>query len=222
MPGASMQNPVFAWARTPSLAACLLMTLACGADPPAPKAPPSEPPPPAAPRDEGTGDWGVLELGSLPGAVELFDAARWRKAEGGSFTVLEHAASRSVLTLRVWRAARLVRPVECEAEARLARPTLPRVDAESIIDERALEAPAEFTGSLVVGVVPTPNASTRGFALAVGAAVGRCFVLAFETAADGTDAARTVGDRLRAAVERIAPSVELRRIDERVRPEHGP
>jgi hypothetical protein len=93
------------------------------------------------------------------------------------------------------------------------------VNADSIIDERPLEAPPEFSGSLVIGVEPSPTGATRGYALAVGAAVGRCFVLAFETSADGTDAAGVVGDRLRAATDLIVPSVELHRVDERVRPE---
>ena len=196
----------------------LLTTLGCGG-PPEPSPPPSAPPPPVAPRTDGTLRWGVVELDAIRAVVELYDPDRWRPVNGGSFTVLEHAASRSVLALRVWRAARLVRPVECEAEARLARPSLPHVTADSIIDERPLEAPAEFNGSLVIGVEPSPSGDTRGYALAVGAAVGRCFVLAFETSADGTDAAGVVGDRLRAAADRIVPSVSLHRVDERVRPE---
>jgi hypothetical protein len=112
-----------------------------------------------------------------------------------------------------------VRPVECEAEARLLRPSLPRASADSIIDERPLEAPDEFSGTLVVGVEPSATGATRGYALAVGAAVGRCFVLSFETTADGTDSAGVVGDRLRVAADRIVPRLGFRRVDERVQPE---
>jgi hypothetical protein len=196
----------------------VLATLGCGS-PPEPSPPPSAPPSPVARRADGTLRWGLVELAEIRAVVELYDPERWQPVNGGTFTVLEHAASRSVLVLRVWRATRLVRPVECEAEARLARPSLPRVNADSIIDERPLEAPSEFSGSVVVGVEPSPTGATRGYALAVGAAVGRCFVLAFETSADGNDAAGVVGDRLRAAADRIAPSVQLHRVDERVRPE---
>jgi hypothetical protein len=161
-----------------------------------------------------------VELATLPGTIALHDPGRWRATNDGSFTVLEHAPSRSTLTLRVWRSARLVRPEECEAEARLARPTLPRPDPDALVDERALEAPEGFAGSLAVGVEPVPS-GTHGFVLGVGAAVGRCFVFAFDTTADGVDAATTVADRLRAAADRIAPSVMLRDVDERVRPERA-
>lgn len=168
---------------------------------------------------ENAPSFGIVELEALPGAITLDDASRWRAVNSGSFTVLEHAASRSRLSLRLWRAARLVRPAECEAEARVARPSLPRVDPDAVIDSRPLDAPEGFTGSVVVGVDGTPSGSTRGFVLAVGAAIGRCFVLVFETSADGSNAARVVGDRLRRASDVVVPSVELRSIDERVRPD---
>jgi hypothetical protein len=166
--------------------------------------------------------FGIVELPKVPATIALDDARRWREANGGaagSFTVLEHAPSRSRLSVRLWRAARLVRPAECEAEARLARPSLPRVEPEAIIDSRPLDAPEGFTGSLVVGVDMTPSGSTRGFVLAVGAAIGRCFVLAFETSADGAESALIVGERLRAAADRVVPSIEIRSVDERVHPD---
>jgi hypothetical protein len=181
---------------------------------PAPKAPPKKSE--AAP---DTPSFALVELPKLPGAIALDDASRWRETNGGSFTVLEHAASRSRLSVRLSRAARLVRPEECEAEARLARPSLPRIDPEAVIDAQPLAAPEGFTGSVRVGVDVGPSGSTHGFVLAVGAAVGRCFVLAFETSADGANSARIVGDRLRAATDTVVPSVELRSIDERVHPE---
>jgi hypothetical protein len=51
----------------------------------------------------------------------------------------------------------------------------------------------------------------------VGAAVGRCFVFAYDTTAEGVDAPSTVADRLRAVTDDIAPSVTLRAVDERIR-----
>jgi hypothetical protein len=196
----------------------LAMVLGCGSPPP-PATPRSEAPPSAPPQPDDGARWAIVEIPEIRAVVELYDPARWRRTGGGSFTVLEHAASRSVLVLRVWKAARLVRPVECEAEARLLRPSLPRASADSIIDERPLEAPDEFSGSLVVGVEPSPTGATRGYALAVGAAVGSCFVLCFETTADGNDSAGVVGDRLRAAADRIVPSVGLGQVDDRIQPE---
>jgi hypothetical protein len=213
-----MLSPVSARVSRTSSTLAVLALFACG-DPPTPVAPRHEPAPVAASDTDSTASWGIVELATLPGSIELYDPGRWRDASGGSFTLLQHAASSARVALRVWRAARLVRPAECEAEARLARPSLPRADPESLVDSRALEAPKEFSGSLVVGVEPTPNGGAHGFVLAVGAAVGRCFVLVFETTADGADAANAVAERLRAAADRIVPSVELSGVDERVQPD---
>ncbi|HEX6274854.1 MAG TPA: hypothetical protein VFZ53_17550 [Polyangiaceae bacterium] len=192
----------------------------CGqAPPPAPS--PIPPPVAAPPADGAEAPFGTLDLATLPGSIALYDPEHWRVGAGGTFTVLEHATTRSTLTLRVWRASRLVRPAECETEARLARPALPRPDPELLVDSRALEVPSGFHGSLVVGVEPHLPGGARGHALGVGAAVGRCFLLAFETVADGADAAHVVGDRLRILVDRIVPSVTLREADERVQPERA-
>jgi hypothetical protein len=198
--------------------------LACGTlpscgEPPAPAAPPHAPPPSAQPPSDAQARYGAVALASPPGTIVLYDPEHWRARRAGSFTVLEHPSSRSTLAIRLWRAARLVRPAECEAEARLARPELPRRDPDALIDERPLSAPREFSGSLVVGVEPDADGATRGFALAVGAAIGRCFVLAYDTRATGAGAASVVAERLRAAADAVVPSVELREVDERVQPE---
>ena len=218
-----MISAVSARSRTTRLATPLLAiaTLACGA-PPAPAEPPAKPEAIAPPDRGPPSRSGVVELSSLPGAVTLDDPTRWRAAAGGSFSTLEHSPSRSRLALRVWRAVRGVRPTECEADARIARPDLPRADPESIVDSRSIQAPEDFMGTLVVGVEPMPDGSTRGFALAVSSTIGRCFVFCFETVADGANAALVVADRLQEAVDRILPSVELRGIEERVQPEREP
>jgi hypothetical protein len=171
---------------------------------------------------DSASSFGIVELPRLPGSIALDDASRWREASAGSFTVLDHAPSRSTLSIRLARAARLVRPSECEAEARLARPSLPRVAPEAIIASHPLAAPQGFSGTVVVGVDLTPSGSTHGFVLAVGAAIGRCFVLAFETSADGANAAHVVAERLRATTDRVVPSIELRNVDDRVRPDRDP
>jgi hypothetical protein len=213
-----MFSPVSAQGPATRSALVVLALFACG-DPPTPVAPRREPAPVAASDADATARFEIVDLPALPGKVALYDPSRWRVASGGSFTVLEHAPSSARVVVRVWRAARLVRPAECEAEARIARPSLPRVDPESIVDSLPLDAPKDFSGSLVIGVEPMPNGGAHGFALAVGAAVGRCFVLVFETTADGADAASTVAERLHAAAARIVPSVELSGVDERVQPD---
>ena len=218
-----MTSTVSARGRTTRLALLFvaIATLSCGT-PPEPATPPGTPEAPAPTDPSPPPRLGVVELSSLPGAVTLYDPARWRSGSGGSFATLEHPPSRSTLALRVWRAARVVRPAECEAEARILRPQLPRVDPESIVDSRRIEAPHEFLGTLVVGVEPVPGGSTRGFALAVSSTVGRCFVFCFETVADGADAALVVAGRLHEAVDRILPSVELHGVEERIHPEREP
>ncbi|HEX6764316.1 MAG TPA: hypothetical protein VF103_02535 [Polyangiaceae bacterium] len=212
-----MITAVFALRRTASVALAA-GALACGG-PTAPAAPVRAPARSATTNDDTAERFGLVELARLPGVVALYDPKRWRSVDGGSFTLLEHAPSRSTLAVRVWHAARLVRPGDCEADARLARPSLPRIDPDSIIDSRPLDVPSEFHGSLVVGVDPTPQGSTHGYALAIGAAIGRCYALAFETTADGPDAAVVVAERLRVAADHIVPSLALRNVDERVRPE---
>ncbi len=212
-----MRSVVSAWGPSTSLRLPIVAaaTLACSAAPPPPVAP--RPEPAVAPTDPNPASrWGVVELASLPGAVTLFDASRWRKGDGETFSTLEHPPSRSRLALRTWRAAPDVRPAQCEAEARLVRPSLPLVDPESIVDSRRIDAPREFHGTLVVGVEPLPDGSTRGYALAVSAAIGRCFVLCFETVAGGADAAESVAGRLHEAANGIVPSVELRGVEQRV------
>lgn len=215
-----MISAVSARSRTTRLATPLLAiaTLTCGA-PPAPAEPPAKPEAPAPPDRSRPSRSGVVELSSLPGAVTLDDPGRWRAAAGGSFSTLEHPPSRSRLALRVWRAARGVRPAECEAEARIVRPDLPRADPESIVESRRIQAPDDFMGTLVVGVEPMPDGSTHGYALAVSSTIGSCFVFCFETVADGADAPLVVADRLQDAADRILPSVELHGVEERVRSE---
>src|SRR5262249_52335302 len=125
------------------------------------------------------------------------------------------------LTLRISPAARLVRPEACEVEARLARRTLPASDPSNTVERRALAAPPGFDTRLVVGVEPRPPASVHGFALAVGAAPGRCFVAAFETESTGAGAAEEVADRLAQVVSGVLETLRIPTADERVTPPTG-
>lgn len=225
MPFGLFKNAITTWAVRArdrstllSLGIAFVTLASCGAPAPA-AAPPSMPPPSAPSTDDDSARFGAVTLENPPGTIVLYDPERWRATSAGSFTLLEHPSSRSTLAIRVWRAARLVRPAECEAEARLARSELPRVDPDVLVDSRPLSAPRDFSGSLVVGVEPGTDGATRGFALAVGAAIGRCFVLAYDTRAAGPDSASVVAERLRAAADELFPSVELREVDERVQPE---
>jgi hypothetical protein len=108
----------------------------------------------------------------------------------------------------------LVRRSECEAQARLARPSLPIVRDDAVLERRALSAPAGFDTQLVVGVEPTPQ-GLSGYALAIGAGVGRCYAAVFTTSANGTLAEQELATRLGLAVDRILSRVRERSVDER-------
>jgi hypothetical protein len=169
--------------------------------------PPETPPPRRAPavppggdgavsRDTLPGEFRKVELRAVPAVVALPDPASWRAAREGSFVVLAQRATNSRIVLRVWKAARLVRPAECEAEARLHRPTLPKTDPTTLLDERSISAPRDYDVRLFVGVHEAAQRRVHGYALAVGAAVGRCYLGVYETWADGPAAPERVADRL--------------------------
>jgi hypothetical protein len=153
-----------------------------------------------------------LEL-TLPGK------ASWELAEGPTWLVLEHRPSSSQLALRTWRAERLVRRNECEAQARLARPTIPIEHEEAVVDRHALSAPADFDSELVVGVEPSAL-GIAGYALVIGASVGRCYAAVFTTRVSGKDAELEVAARLGLVVDRVLSQVRIRSVDERAPRRH--
>lgn len=155
-----------------------------------------------------------MELPSLPAIVTLPERAHWRMRARGTFVELEHSASGSRITLRAWRASRLVRPAECEAEVRLARPDLPRATPETELERARVEYPEGFDAELSVGVEPAEDGA-RGHATLVGTTPGRCLFVAFETVATGASAAIHVADRLTIAVEGILPRVRIPSVDAR-------
>ena len=156
-----------------------------------------------------------MELRAVPARVSLPDPGSWRASRAGSFIVLEQRASSSRIVLRVWNAARLVRPSECEAEARLLRPTLPRADPATLLDERRIQVPRDYDVHLRVGVEEAPNRLVHGFALAVGAAVGRCYLAVYETRADGPEAPELVADRLAIVVPAFIETVVIEGVEGR-------
>jgi hypothetical protein len=194
---------------------------ACGASLPAPVEsarggePSSATPPLAAPRDTLASDFRTIELRAIPARVSLPDPSSWRASREGSFVVLEQRATNSRIVLRVWKAARLVRPAACEAEARLLRPALPRVDPVTLVDERSIAAPRGYDVRLVVTVDDDHRRTVRGLALAVGAAVGRCYLAAYETWAEGASAAEHVADRLATMVPGFVETVQVGSVDAR-------
>ena len=144
----------------------------------------------------------------------LPDKASWRISDGPTWLEAEHSPSSSKLALRTWRAERLVRRTDCAAQARLARPTLPIVRDEAVLEQRAFAAPQGFDSELVVGVEPSA-AGVAGYAFVFGATVGYCYAAVFTTTASGSGAEQEVAARLGIAVDRIFSSVHTRSVDDR-------
>jgi hypothetical protein len=150
----------------------------------------------------------------FPIELSLPSKDTWQVSDGPTWLVAAHPASSSLLALRTWRADRLVRRSECEAQARLVRPSLPIVRDEAVLERRALRAPGDFDTELVVGVEPTAQ-GLSGYALVFGAGVGSCYAAVFTTAVSGSLAEQEVATRLGLAVDRILSGVRLRSVDER-------
>jgi len=150
----------------------------------------------------------------FPIELNLPSKPAWQLADGPTWLVLRHAQTSSELALRTWRAERLVRRADCEAQARLARTSIPIVRDESVLERRPLVAPADFDTQLVVGVEPTAQ-GVSGYAIAIGAGVGRCYAAVFSTLVAGNGAEQEVAARLGVVVDQILSSVRLRSVDER-------
>jgi hypothetical protein len=150
----------------------------------------------------------------FPIELKLPSRESWQIADGPTWLVLRHGQTSSELAMRTWRAERLVRRSDCEAQARLARMSIPIVHDESLIDRRPFATPAEFDTLLSVGVEPTAQ-GLSGYAIAIGASVGRCYAAVFTTRVSGKGAEQEVAARLGIAVDRILNSVRLRSVDER-------
>jgi len=187
-----------------------------------PGAPAASAPRPLAPVRGGFDrDWAERTLARVPLRLALPDARGWHASVSGTFTVLVHAGSHSSLALRVTRAPRLVRPEACESEARLARPSLPELDASNVVEQRRLAAPLGFDTRLRVAVEPGKDGRVHGVALAIGAATGRCYVAAFETEDAGPRAAEDVADRLAIVVSGVFETLHVPDAEERATPPAG-
>ena len=146
--------------------------------------------------------------------LKLPDKEHWTIKDGPGWLILEHAQSASRVALRTWRAERLVRRAECEAEARLKRPEIPLVREDTVIERRLFAAPADFESELSVGVEATPF-GLSGFAIVFGSSVGRCYAAVFTTTQAGGSAEQQIATRLGLAVDQILSRVRVRSVDER-------
>ena len=107
-----------------------------------------------------------------------------------------------------------MRRADCEAQARLARPAIPVVHDEAVVERRAFAAPSGFDTELVVGVEPGAR-GISGYAIVIGSSVGRCYAAVFTTAVAGAGADEAVASLLGVMVDRVLGGVRVRSVDER-------
>ena len=91
---------------------------------------------------------------------------------------------------------------------------IPLVRDEAVVERRTLTAPAGFDTELVVGVEPGAQ-GISGYAIAIGASVGRCYAAVFTTQVSSRGAEEEVAGRLGLIVDRVLSGVRVRSVDER-------
>lgn len=131
--------------------------------------------------------------------LSLPDASGWRHDPRQKATwVATHAATGSILLARAWRAGTLARPEDCEREMRLWRPDLPVLAGEERLESRRVSLQGGYVGRFTSGVRSPAGPSRRvlGHAQLFGSDGRSCVCLAFSTVAEGSGAARAVGERL--------------------------
>jgi hypothetical protein len=130
--------------------------------------------------------------------------------------VARHAASNSELRVRAWPSNRSVTPAACEAQARLWLPTLPARAEDDAVEVRRLRAPSGYHGELIAGVrLLAAGTALEGYALAFGAAVGRCYAATFTTRAQGERAEERVGATLAVIAGGLLERVEVSKVEDR-------
>jgi hypothetical protein len=164
--------------------------------------------------------WAMVESRRHFVSLPLPDRTAWRIDETPLWLSASHVASKSMLWVRTWRAGSVVSHVECEAEARTYRPDLFGRDPSALVDRRPLGVPAGFDTELAFSVRRTKDA-LGGVAVAVGANVRECIVMAYATRADGEGASEAVSHRLAFVADRIFARVLWRKVEDRVVPERA-
>jgi hypothetical protein len=162
--------------------------------------------------------WDTLISSRFFVAVPLPEASSWRVDDrSGRWLSAVHLPSKSMLWIRAWREGSVVSHRQCEAAARSWRPDLLGHDESVLVDRRPLGAPEGFDTEVGFSVRQVGNA-LGGVAVAVGARVRQCLVLAYATRADGPGAQQAVADRLALVTTKVFGRAEQRSIDDRVAP----
>ncbi len=149
------------------------------------------------------------------------DAEHWSVDDHSDrWLVAQHAPSKSMLWVREWHEGSVVTHAQCEAEARLLRPDLLGRDESALVDRRVLGAPPDFDTEVGFSVRRAKSA-LGGVAVAIGANLRTCLVMAYATRADGPNAPAIIGQRLALVAERVFGRAATRTIEDRVAPEES-
>ncbi|HEY6557261.1 MAG TPA: hypothetical protein VI072_08305 [Polyangiaceae bacterium] len=149
--------------------------------------------------------------------VPLPEFAEWSIDDKSEhWFVARHAGSSSELRMRAWSANRSVTPEQCETQARLWLRTAPVPAADDAVEARRLRAPTGYHGQLIAGVrLLAAGSELEGFALAFGAAVGRCYAAVFTTRGRGPRAEERVGATLAVVAGGLLERVEVAEVEDR-------
>jgi hypothetical protein len=186
------------------LTAALVALLGCGAcnnggptapraapPPPRTTAAPSAPEPFPAAADEPPYKRVLSKRQQL--SIPLPGRSGWTlRRDPGTFLVLEHPGTSSLLLVAHWRESENMSAARCEERARLLRDLPERGRA---LDARTLHVPDGFDTTLDTGFSGSEG-ELDAYALAFGAEARRCFAFVFTTRATGPEAERLAGDRL--------------------------
>jgi hypothetical protein len=183
---------------------------------------PPECSPPAPPFPPAELDRDFRRVVAIGQAVELLlpDADGWRREAGEVHSwVATHAATRSRLVVRAWRADAISAPAACERQMRSWRPDLPFLPEETRLETRSLPLAGDTAAELSSGAGEPLDASgvIIGYAQLVASDGRRCSFLGYATAAEGPDRARLVGARL-AIMSHVFERVRLLDIAARAEP----
>lgn len=149
----------------------------------------------------------------------LPDAANWRHDRRDERSwVARHRATSSALVVRVFRHDRVARAGDCERQARIWRPDLPRPLPSEVLETGARTFADVYAGELTVFVRRAGGAGggLLGHILAFGSDAQSCLMLAFSTEARGPDAESEVALRLSALVHSVFARAHRLGIGERV------
>lgn len=154
------------------------------------------------------GAWGRYRSARFALSIALPDGKAWRIDDrSSSFLRARHDATRSLLRARSWYEPRPVSREACLEGAHNLDPSLTAPGA--LLEDRLQLLDGELSARLQVGIDRQEGGGLRGKLLLFGVSIRRCFVLAFETGAEGAGAEEIIAERLAIATEQIVQGVRF-------------